>query len=204
MAGLLAWPANLALNATNVQVAASYRAHSGQAAAQYLLVEGLAALLLGVVLGYAAFAARRLSGTRARPAFEFGAAAVVLSLAECVLGLILVAAATDDDIARGGELFRVINGLDGLKMLALAGVTAYLVACNGRIHLLPRWLHITSAALAIALVGSAVVYLLHWNAAAWTVYISGPLLLIWVTGTGVWLTVRSPARAVRARAAARR
>jgi len=90
--GLSAWPSNLALNATNAQTAAAYRAHSAGAVVQYLLVEGLAGLLLAVVLGFALLpvARRRLP----RLAAGLAAAAVVLSLAQCVLGLVLVAAAT--------------------------------------------------------------------------------------------------------------
>jgi len=41
-AGLASWPANLALNATNAQVAAAYRAHPAGAVSQFLLSEGLA------------------------------------------------------------------------------------------------------------------------------------------------------------------
>ena len=31
-------------------------------------------------------------------------------------------------------------------------------------------------------------YLLLANSLAWTVYISGPLLLAWIAATGIWLT----------------
>jgi hypothetical protein len=195
IAGLAAWPSNLALNATSAQVTASYRTHSGPAAVQYLLVEGLAGLLLGVVLGFVVLSSRassvRASSVRASrflPVAVLGAAAVAISLAQCVLGLVLIAAASRQDVSRAGELSTLVSRLDGLKMLALAGVAAYLAvrAVTGR--LTPRWLRAVAALTALALLASGCTYLLLANALAWTVYISGPLLLIWITGTGIRLT----------------
>jgi hypothetical protein len=58
-AGLAVWPVNLPINAAGAQVAASYQAHPAQAVAQYLLAEGLAGLLLGVVLAFAVFSRHR-------------------------------------------------------------------------------------------------------------------------------------------------
>lgn len=40
----------------------------------------------------------------------------------------------------------------------------------------------------MALVASGLAYLVLANPLAWAAFVSGPLLLIWVTGTGVWLT----------------
>ncbi|HEX5292717.1 MAG TPA: hypothetical protein VFX25_27925, partial [Streptosporangiaceae bacterium] len=64
---------------------------------------------------------------------------------------------------------------------------------------------------AIALAASAVAYLALASPLAWTVYLSGPLLLAWIAATGAWLTFgtaltprpslrpRRPGRAPRAR-----
>jgi hypothetical protein len=191
-AGLAAWPSNLALNATSAQVTAAYRAHPGGAVAQYLLAEGLAGLLLAVVLGCALLplAQRRLAARAgARPAVALAAAAVVISLAQCVLGLVLVAAATSADVARAGGLSALENRLDGVKMLALAGVAAYLaVTARATARPRPGWLRATALLAAVALASSAVAYLLLASALAWTVYLSGPLLLLWIAATGTWLT----------------
>jgi hypothetical protein len=198
-AGLAAWPSNLALNATSAQAAAAYRAHPAGAVVQYLLVEGLAGLLLAVVLGFALLplAPRRLA-TRAgaRPAAGLAAAAVVISVVQCVLGLLLVAAATSADVARAGGLSALENRLDGVKMLALAGVAAYLAVTRTGSHIMagaparrrPGWLRATALLAAIALASSAVAYLFLDNALAWAVYFSGPLLLLWIAATGIWLT----------------
>jgi hypothetical protein len=219
-AGLAAWPSNLALNATNTQVTAAYRAHPAGAVAQYLLAEGLAGLLLAVVLGCALLplAQRRLaSRPGARPAAGIAAAAVVISLVQCGLGLVLVAAATSGDVARAGGLAALENRLDGVKMLALAGVAAYLAVTRTRTRTAagapagamtgaparaaagapasaaaarprPGWLRVIALLAAVALASSAVAYLFLANALAWTVYLSGPLLLLWVAATGTWLT----------------
>jgi hypothetical protein len=218
--GLSAWPSNLALNATNAQTAAAYRAHSAGAVVQYLLVEGLAGLLLAVVLGFALLpvARRRLP----RLAAGLAAAAVVLSLAQCVLGLVLVAAATSADVTRAGSLSALDNRLDGGKMLALAGVAAYLAVTRsparsdaaggpargttartpaptpvrGAAGPWPRWLRATALLAALSLASSAAAYLFLSNTLAWTAYLSGSFLLLWIAATGIWLTATARGNAV--------
>jgi peptidoglycan/LPS O-acetylase OafA/YrhL len=111
-----------------------------------------------------------------------------------VLGVVLVAAATSAEVARAGGLSALENRLDGVKMLALAGVAAYLAARGASARPAPRWLRATAGLAAVALASSAVAYLSLSNALAWTVYVSGPLLLLWIAATGIWLTsVRRPA-----------
>jgi hypothetical protein len=201
--GLAVWPSNLALTATSAQVAASYRAHSAAAATQYLLVEGLAGLLFGTVLAVALFSAARRQhaadqnaadrGAADRGAIVLAAGAVLISLTQCVLGLILVGAASAHDAARAGDLFGLVNRLDGVKMLALAGVAVYL-AVTGR-RQLPRWIKAVAALAALALVVSGLSYLALASALAGAVYVSGPLLLLWIAATGSWLTrAARPAR----------
>jgi hypothetical protein len=116
------------------------------------------------------------------------ALAVLLSVAQSVLGLVLVAAANHLDVTRSGVLFDVFNRMDGVKMLALAGVAAYATTSRGGgLPPLPRRLRAVAGLTAIALVLSGGTYLLLAGSAAWTVYLSGPLLLLWITATGVWL-----------------
>jgi hypothetical protein len=187
-AGLACWPANLALNATNNQVAAAYRAHPAGAASQYVLSEGLAGLLLGIVLAAALISghdrgpARRLLPTAA------AAGAVAISLLQAVIGMFLIAAATHHDIARAGDLSNLVNRLDGVKMLGLAAVAAYLSARRTGDRRPPGWLRAIAAMAAATLAISGLDYLLLATSLAWTVYISGPLLLAWIAATGIWLT----------------
>jgi hypothetical protein len=184
--GLAEWAANLAVSATGPQVAASYQAHTTQAVVQYLLVEGLAGVLLGIVLGSTVLGrSRGRFVVRPTGAALFAAIAVVVSIVQCVIGLLLAAAAARHDTALSGDLFALVNRLDGVKMLALAGSAAWLAAN----HRMARWLQLTGWLLAVAITVSGLAYLTLANALAWTAYISGVLLLVWVTGMGVWLTV---------------
>jgi hypothetical protein len=190
-AGLAVWPVNLALNATATQVASSYRAHPAGAVAQYLLTEGLAGILLGVVLACVLLPQVRGRMTaRATGAAVLGAIAVVTSLAQCVIGVLLTAAATGHDTARCGDLLALVTRLDGVKMLAIAGAAALIAAAGTPGARLPRWLRGVAVLLGLALIASGYAYLTLSNPLAWTAYVSGPLLLLWVTGTGVAITVR--------------
>jgi hypothetical protein len=200
VAGLAAWPSNLPLNATAAQAAASYTAHPAQATVQYLLVEGLAGVLLGVVLWCALRSLTRervrgQAGRLAGSASVLGAVAVAASLAQCVIGLVLIGAATGHDVARCGELSDLVNRLDGVKMLALAGAGGCLAALGRPAPALPRWLRAVTVPFGIALVASGYAYLALSQALAWTAYVSGPLLLLWVTGLGITLTRRRLGRA---------
>ncbi len=186
IAGLSAWPSNLPLNATAVQSAAGYAAHPAAATVQYLLVEGLAGLLLAVVLGFVLRPRLRGDGPgRARLAAALGAVAAAISVAQCVIGLVVVSAATGHDVARAGELANLVNQLDGGKMLALAGTSVALATMAAPGLALPRWLRAVSVPLAVSLVASGCAYLALWQPLAWTPYVSGPFLLVWVAGLGI-------------------
>lgn len=196
-AGLAVWPVNLALNATAGQVAASYRAHPAEASVQYLLIEGLAGVLLGVVLACELRAARDRAardraGRRATGPAVLSAIAVLTSLTQCVIGLFITAAATSGHIASCGTLSDLVNRLDGVKMLALVGATAWIAAMGPA---LPRWLRGVTVALGLALIASGYAYLALSSALAWTAYVSGPLLLLWVGSAGIALTVTARRRA---------
>jgi hypothetical protein len=188
-AGLAAWPVNLALSATAGQTAAAYRAHPAEVVVQYVLVEGVAGVLLGVVLGSALRAARAggRGGRELAGPVALSALAVIVSVTQCALGLVAVAAATSADIASCGSLADAVNRLDGVKMLALAAAAAWL-AFGG--PALPRWLRAVTVPLGLALIASGYAYLTLSNGLGWTAYISGPLLLLWVAGVGVALTRR--------------
>ena len=190
-AGLAVWPVNLALNATAAQVAASYRANPAEAAAQYLLTEGLAGVLLGVVLAFVLLPhVRGRMAARPAGAALLGAIAVATSLAQCVIGLSLTAAAASHDIARCGELSTLVTRLDGVKMLAIAGAAAGIAAARTPGPLIPGWLRAATLPLGLALIASGYAYLTLSSTLGWTAYISGPLLLVWVTGTGIAITIR--------------
>ena len=80
-------------------------------------------------------------------------------------------------------LYAAVNRLDGAKMFALAAL-ALAGAAPG---VLPRWLRYTAIALAVAIVSSGIPYLLLLQSGAALAYISGPLLLLFITSTGIAL-----------------
>ena len=184
--------------ASNIQVLATYRAHEGAALTQYVLVEGLAAIALAVVVTALGQSARRRGARRLGiAAVVAGLTAVAVSLVECVLGLLLAGtAAPDSEAERAGRLFDLVNRLDGVKMLALAALALAGVGLVRR-TVVPSWLGYTGALLAAALIASGAGYLLLNTTLAQAVLVSGPLLLVWVTGAGVALawTGRSGAAA---------
>jgi hypothetical protein len=195
VAGLAVWPQNLPLNAPSAQVAASYAAHPAAAVTQYVLVEGLAGLLFGVVLAFALISAENRRAVRSRLVAATALAAVVISLLQAIVGMFLVAAAVQHDIARAGNLSDLVNRLDGVKMLALAAVAAYLAA-RGTAPRTPSWLRATAALAAAALTLSGLGYLTLSSTLAGAAYVSGPLLLLWIAATGIWLARSSSAPAV--------
>ena len=186
--GLAVWPSNLDVAATDAKVVTTYSAHPGAAMTQYLLIEGLAAIALAVVVTALGRAARRNGAERlGRVTVVAGLTAVALSLAECALGLLLAgSAAPHGETDRTGRLFDLINRIDGVKMVALAAMA---VAGAGLVRraVLPRWLGYTAAVLTVALIASGAGYLLLNTTLAQAVFVSGPLLLVWVTGAGVAL-----------------
>ncbi len=189
IAGLSTWPSNLGLDSSDLAVAHNYRIHAGQATAQYLLVEGLAGLLLGtiaVLLGRAAGTPRR--SFLVRTSVTAGLAASLVSVTQSVLGFAIVANAKQHDVARAGDLFDLVNRLDGIKMLLIAVTATCFLATPRSGRPLPRWLRMTSGALAVSITASGVSYLCLESSFAWLVYISGPLLLAWVTGVGLWIS----------------
>ena len=169
--GLAVRPTNLGLDASASAVAAAHQEHSAQAVASYVLTEGIAGLLLAVVV----------LGLASRRATRFGATAAVLSVLQCFVGISIVVAAGDHSIGLSGTLFGLVNRLDGLKMLLLAFAAVSELVDDPRRR---RWFLALGLSAAGALFASGITYLALLEPLAWTVYISGPLLLAWVAAVG--------------------
>jgi hypothetical protein len=195
--GLAVWPSNLDSAASGGKVVSAYGGHEGVAAAQYLLVEGAAAIALAiVVLALGRAAIRRGAQRRGRIVIVAGGAAVIMSLVECALGLWLSAGAVPDgDTGRAGVLFHLINRIDGAKMLALATVALAGINLARRGGAVPRWLGYVGAPLAVAMIASGAGYLLLNHSLAQVAAVSLGLLLVWVAATG--LTVGRASREVQ-------
>jgi hypothetical protein len=188
------------LGATGPEVVAALAGHGPAVAAQFALTEGLPAIGIAVItVALARFARRhgapaagRVAGratgrVAGRVALVSGLVAAAISAGQAVLGIVLAATT-----APGAAylLYASADRLDGVKMLALAVVGAAAAAMAA----LPRWLRWTGAALAVAITGSGLVYLLL---AASLAAAAGPalvLLLAFITGCGIMIGMRTDPR----------
>lgn len=184
----LSWIAGLSLpapsprlNASGAEIIAALAGHGTVVAAQFALTEGLPAAGLAIISVALARAARR-SGTASAAWLSFiaGIAAAVISLAQFVLGVVLAGTSAP---GTAHLLYEAVNRLDGLKMFALLA----LGLAGAATRALPRWLRYTGIALAFAMAASGVPYLLLLQGGGVLAYVSGPLLLLFITGTGVAL-----------------
>ena len=190
----LSWIAGLSipapsppLSASGAEITAALAGHGTAVAAQFTLTEGLPAAGLAVVsMALARAASRSGAAAAARAAFVAGLAAALVSLVQFLLGMAL---ATASGPGTAHALYDAVNRLDGIKMflLAIVGLAGAASA------VLPRWLRWTGIALAAALVCSGVPYLLLWSGGAVLAYVSGPLLLLFITGSGIALGRLAPA-----------
>jgi len=200
----LAWIISLSVGAPNPsvaargsQVVAAFAGHGGPAMAMFVLAEGVAAAALGVVVISAARAARnsraRLAGLTGA---GFGIAAAVVSWIELALGAWLVyGPVASRRTATAETAYQVLTRLDGAKMFLLAAMAVALSAVALTSRVLPRWLAPVGFLLAASLAVSGLGYALLAPGLASAVYVSGVLLLAFVTGTGV--TVREARATVR-------
>lgn len=192
IAGLSVAAPSPSLTASGAEIVAALAGHGTAVATQFALTEGLPAIGLAVVSVALAGAARR-SGAAAAARFALGAgvAAALISLVQFVLGLVLAGTSAP---GTAGMLYEAVNGLDGVKMFALA-ILGLAAAASG---VLPRWLRYTGIALAVAMVASGVPYVLLLQGGAVLAYVSGPLLLLFITGTGIALgtSASKPSRAL--------
>lgn len=180
-------PPSLGVTASGAAVVSAYAGHQGTAIAQVVLTEGVAgAALAAVVLALGAAARGRDAHRLAARIEAAGLAAAVLSLTQCVLGLLLaVRVAPGGDSARAGAIFQLISRIDGAKMLLLAVLAVSGAVLARRAGVLPSWAGYPAVVLAVALTGSGSGYLLLSPALSWIAYVSLPLLLIAVAGTGL-------------------
>ena len=91
--------------------------------------------------------------------------------------------------ATAGTAYQVLMRLDGAKMFLLAAMAVALSAVALTSRALPRWLAPVGFLLAASLAVSGLGYALLAPGLASAVYVSGVLLLAFVTGTGVTLRV---------------
>lgn len=193
IAGLLVAPAGTDVTSSGTEVVAAIRPHAGATALQYGLTELVPAVVLALTVGAVAAYAARVGTARAderlvatarllrRTAVTAGAISAFQGALGLALALVAVPRGAD---GAAGLLFETLNRADGVKMFVLAGM-ALLGVRLGRLGVLPAWLTPVAALLAVSVAASGVGYLLLVTALAAAAYVSLPLLLVWVTGSGL-------------------
>jgi hypothetical protein len=139
-----------------------------------------------------AAALARFARHRGRPvagplALVSGLLAAAIAAAQAGLGLALAVTSAPGPAYL---LSAGVDRLDGVKMLALAVLGAAAAATTG----LPRWLRWTAVALAVAITGSGLVYLLLAAALAAAAGPALVLLLVFMTGCGIMTGMRTDPR----------
>ena len=189
LAGLAIAPSSTSVRSTGAAVVAGYSGHEGAAVVQFVLTEGIASLALAVVvicLGRAGL--RAGGGAAARLMVGAGAAAAAVGLVQCMLGVYLtVSVVPADHASTAAAVSDAVNRLDGVKMFLLAVMAVAGAVLARQTGLLPRWLRWAGVALAVAITVSGIGYALLNNTFALAAWLSLPLLLAWVTGTGIVL-----------------
>lgn len=190
---LTLWSGARSIDMSPQAVVGLYGGAPFQATITLIFSEGLAAVpLLIVLVAIGRTVSRRGAIGAGRVVVATGVAAVAVSLTECAIGLVLaLGAAPAHDAAASGLLFDALNRLDGVKMLLLAACAlAGSVGPAWRVRALPLWLRVVGIALAVAIVASGIGYVFLIAPLAMAAYASLPLLLLWVSGSGVVLAWR--------------
>jgi len=196
-----AWIVSLSVGAPNPSVAAPGRqvvtmfaGRGGPALAQFALNEGIAAVALAAVVTLVAHTARRYGHTRAGlAAAAFGIAVAAVSWVQLTLGAWLFTSLVPERrTGAAGAAYHAITRIDGAKMFLLAAMALAISQLARSSCILPRWLAPLGVLLAAALVASGLGYLLLAPGLAAAVYVSGLLLLIFVSATGITLRSRMP------------
>ena len=105
-----------------------------------------------------------------------------------MLGVYLtVSVVPADHASTAAAVSDALNRLDGVKMFLLAVMAVAGAVLARQTGLLPRWLRWAGVALAVAITASGIGYALLNNTFALAAWLSLPLLLAWVTGTGIVL-----------------
>jgi hypothetical protein len=98
----------------------------------------------------------------------------------------------DGRAAAAGAVYHAVTRMDGMKMFLLAAMAVAVAQTARRPRILPAWLAPAGVVLTAALVTSGLGYLLLVPGLASAVYVSGILLLMFVSATGITLR-RAPA-----------
>lgn len=201
----VAWVASQSVGAPNPSIAASgtqlvtsFAGHGGPNMAMFVLAEGVAAVFLAVIVIVVTRpilrqGSARLAGARtaAQLGAGFGLAAAAVSWFELGLGTWLIFTLVPEGRSgTAGATWHALNRVDGAKMFVLAVMAAALSVLAMTTPPLPRWLAPLGFLLAAALVVSGLGYVLLAPGLGTSVWVSGILLVVFVTSVGVTFGLR--------------
>ncbi|HEY3954362.1 MAG TPA: hypothetical protein VGM53_13375 [Streptosporangiaceae bacterium] len=175
--------------ASGDQVVAAYAGRDWPAIVNLVLSEGIAAVALAAVVLLVARAARRAGAGRAGLAVAVsGVAAAAVSWAELVMAAWLqFGPVASGHGAAAGTLYSAVWRIDGAKLLVLAAMAVALAVLSLTSAVLPRWLAPLGLLLAVSLVIAGLGLVLLADGLSVAVFVSGILLLVVVTATGLTL-----------------
>jgi len=178
------------VSASGAEVVSTYSSHRVVGAAQFVLVEGVAAIALAAVVVALARAIGDAALDRSRAVLVTGLTASLISIAQSVLGVVLATwLSSPAHVDAAANVFDAINRLDGVKMFVLAALIATAALARRELGT-PGWLRGVSLVAILALLVSGVGYLILVDLLAGAAFVSLPLLLVWVSAIGLALSHR--------------
>ena len=170
------------------EIAAYFAAHERTAMLQHFLIDAVAG---GALIGIALLARRH-----SRVAFTAGVTAASVSLVQFAIGeAMAISAANGARPSTVHGLFTALNNADTVKIAFLATMIAAVAATPRRSSALPAWLTRASLAFAPLLALSGLAFPLESDPLYSLLYLSLPLLLIWVAAFAT-VSARRPAAPV--------
>jgi len=187
---VLAWVTGLLIagggpnpDASAADVAAYFAAHQHAAMAEHFLIDAVA----GVALIGLAITARRLSSV----ALAAGLAAAIVSLGQAAIGEAMAITASGGSASTVHGLFVTLNNADTIK-IALLAVMIAATGLAARRRALPAWLTRASLIFAPVLAISGLAFPLGSTGLYALLYLTLPLLLIWVAAFTIVIARRNP------------
>jgi membrane associated rhomboid family serine protease len=192
--GLSVFTASATVNSSGTAILHADRGHGAALVAQFFLTEGVPGVLLGIVIW-------RLAKITDPPAGVLiaagGLGAAAISTVQCWVGFAITAAVTREDTRDVGSWSRLLERMDGVKMLLLAVVGVVTALAIRRAALsLPGWLGGIAAGTAVTIAVSGVGYVFLDNTLAAAAWVSLPLLLCFITASAL-VTARTNATSSR-------
>jgi hypothetical protein len=192
---VLAWVTGLLIagggptpHASAADVTSYFAVHQHAAMAEHFLIDAVA----GVALAGLAVTARRLSTA----AFAAGLAAAIISLGQAAIGEVMAIAASGASASTVRSLFVTLNNADTVK-IALLAVMIAATGLAARRRALPAWLTRASLIFAPVLAISGLAFPLGSPGLYTLLYLTLPLLLIWVAAFTIVIARRNPALSAR-------